>query len=81
MNSYSYKREKVDGVYIIDNPRRRDKDGKQVLLATEVQHSLKGHEFTLSCMAGRAAFRFKEELTPVEQALLRRTVEGHKNNE
>jgi len=80
MNSYSFSREKVDGVYVIDNPRRLDEKGKQRHLSFEVQQVLPGHVFTLSCTAGRATFLFEQELTPVEQALLRTVVEDHKNN-
>jgi len=78
--NYFYTREKVDGVYDINNPAREDGEGNRLYLAQEVKTALPGTIFKLICSGAEAKFIFTTELSGADETTLTNTVNAHKNN-
>ena len=78
--NYEYTREKIEGMWDINNPLRVDGEGNQIRLSSEVQAAIPAMPFKMNCEGALALFSFETELSAGEKSTLDTTVQNHKDN-
>jgi len=78
---YEYVREMLpNGAWDIDNPNRKDSEGNEIPLATEVGDALPNRIFKIRCKDAQCEIEFDIELTDEDAEILDAVVDSHKKN-